>query len=114
MLVSPFRSCDVVMRPGDGFEFPCQLRDSHYKMKPLEVMSVLAGSGQPRCLVLGHSAEPALGGIPRIPTEYERSNQPRKAGKSVLLEWGKGCCLFSDFNLQKSKKRNQKIKEWED
>lgn len=104
----------MVMRPGDWFEFPCYLRDCQYKIKPFKVMSVLVGSRQPGCLVLGHSAEPALGDIPRIPTGYERSNQPRKAGKSVLLKWGKGCCLFSDFNLHKSKKGNKKIAEWED
>lgn len=78
------------MSLGDWFEFPFYLRDSNYKIKPLEVMSVLLGTRQPRFLVLGHYAEPALGDIPRIPAEYERSTQPREAGKSVLLKWGKG------------------------
>lgn len=107
----------MLMRPGDGFEFPCYLRDNHYKIKPLKVMSVLVGTRQPRCLVQGHSAKPALGDIPRIPKEHKRSNQlllQKEQEKSVLLKWGKGCCLFSDFNLQKSKKENQKIKQWED
>lgn len=104
----------VVMSLGGRFEFTSYLRESNYKIKPHEVMSMLLGTRQPRFLVLGHCAEPALGDIPGIPAEYERSTQPRKAGKSVLLKRGKGCCLFSGFNLYKSKKENQKIKEWED
>lgn len=77
-------------------------------------MSVLVGTRQPRCLVLG-----LLQSLPwEISQEYPRSVKgaisQEKQEKSVLLKWGKGCCLFSDFNLQKSKKGNQKIKEWED
>lgn len=95
---APFRRFGVVMSLGDWFEFTYYLRDSNYNIKPLEVMSVLLGTRQPHFLVLSHCAEPALGDIPRIPAEYERSTQPRKAGKSVHLKWGKGCCFFSGFN----------------
>jgi len=81
---------------GDWFKFTYYLRDSNYKIKPLKVMSVLLGTRQPLFLVLGHCAEPALGDIPRITSEYERSTQPRKAAKSVLLNWGRDtvCFLF--------------------
>lgn len=53
----------------------------NYKIKPLQVMSLLLGTRQTHFLVLGHCAETALGDIPRIPTEHERSTQPRKAEK---------------------------------
>lgn len=101
----------VVVSLGDQFEFTYYIRDSNYRIRPLEVMSVLQGARQLHFLVLGHCAEPVLGDIPRILTEYERDTQPRKAGKSVLLKWGKGCCLFSGFNPYKSKKGDKKISE---
>lgn len=71
----------MVMCLGDQFEFTYYLIDSNYKVKPLEIMSVLLQTRQPCFLVLGHCAEPALGNIPRIPAEYERNTWPRKAGK---------------------------------
>lgn len=104
----------MVMSLGDQFEFTYYLRDSNCKIKPPKLVPMLLGTRQRCFLVLGHCAEPALGDIPVIPAECERSTQPRKAGKSALLKWGKGCCLFSGFNPWKSKKGNQKIKEWED
>lgn len=41
---APFRRFGVVMSLGDRFEFTYYLRDSNYKIKPLEVMSVLLGT----------------------------------------------------------------------
>lgn len=51
-----------------------------------------------------------MGDIPRIPTEYERSNQPRKAGKSVLLKWGKGAVCFLILICRSPRKGTKKLK----
>lgn len=78
------------------------LWDSNYKIKPLGVTTATFLGAGPLCR--------ACPGIPGIPTEYEGSTQPRKAGEGFCSGGRDAVCfLFLTYRNPRKASRNEKV-----